>query len=70
MNRETRREEESEVARCRRVRDELDNRFKTIDEALGFLSGLERKHKRRAARPKGRRTQTTGQEHSRTVRSA
>ena len=43
-------QEESEVARCRRVRNELDRQFKTADEALEFLREFERAKKRTVAR--------------------
>ena len=35
-------EEVDEVTRCRRVREELDGQFRSIDEALAFLSKIER----------------------------
>lgn len=54
--------EESEVARCRRVRDDLDREFKSADEALKHLSQLERKQKRTVAqssRGKSKRPRST-----------
>jgi hypothetical protein len=35
-------EEESEVARCRRVREERDRRFGTLDAALAHFAKLQR----------------------------
>lgn len=43
-------EEEDEVARCRRVRDELDKRFGTLDAAFARLERLARLRKRRDVR--------------------
>lgn len=54
--------EESEVARSRRVRDELDGEFKNADEALQHLSELERKQERSVAqssRGKSKRLRST-----------
>lgn len=53
-------EEEDDLLRCRRVREELSRRFKTEEEMLAYIQGLERKYgvtKRghavaRAVRPK------------------
>ena len=43
-------EEEDEVARCRRVRDELDKRFGTLDAAFARLERLARLRTRRGVR--------------------
>jgi hypothetical protein len=42
--------EEDEVTRCRRMRDELDKRFKTLDEAFAHLAHLAKLRKQRATR--------------------
>ena len=49
-------EEEDEVARCRRVRDELDRRFGTLDAAFARLERLARLRKRRDVRTATART--------------
>ena len=43
-------EEEDEVARCRRVRDEMDARFRTLDQAFARLEELARLRKRRCVK--------------------
>jgi hypothetical protein len=37
-------EEEDDLVRCRRVREELSRRFKTEEEMLAFVEGLEKKY--------------------------
>ena len=37
-------EEEDDVVRCRRVRDEFNRRFKTVDAAFAHLQELEKKY--------------------------
>ena len=43
-------EEEDEVTRCRRVRDDMDARFGTLDKAFARLEELARLRKRRGVR--------------------
>jgi len=43
-------EEEDEVTRCRRVRDEMDARFGTLDKAFARLEELARLRKRRGVK--------------------
>ena len=37
-------EEEDDLVRCRRVREEISKRFKTEDEMLAYVHGLEWKY--------------------------
>jgi hypothetical protein len=51
-------EEEDEVLRCRRVRDQMDRRFRTLDEAFARLEALAKLRSRpgeRATKPRARR---------------
>lgn len=42
--------DEDEVTRCRRVREELDKRFNTLDEAFAHLEKLAELRKRRGVK--------------------
>ena len=42
MSKVVRPEPENDVARCRRVREQRDRRFKTIEAALAHFAALER----------------------------
>lgn len=56
-------EEEDEVARCRRVREELDRQFRTMNEALAYLSKMERVRTRN--HPRGRNARKVARRPSR-----
>ena len=49
--------EEDEVARCRRVRDEMDRRLKTLDVAFARLEALAKRRKPRGVRSAKARAQ-------------
>jgi hypothetical protein len=49
--------QEDEVARCRRVRDEMDRRLKTLDVAFARLEALAKLRKRRGVRSAKARAQ-------------
>ncbi|MCY3024251.1 MAG: hypothetical protein NTW87_35185 [Planctomycetota bacterium] len=37
-------DDEDDLVRCRRVREELSRRFKTLDEAFAYFQALDRKY--------------------------
>jgi hypothetical protein len=47
-------EEEDEVARCRRVREEFDKRFKTLDEMFDYCACLRKQRGVRIAKARTR----------------
>ncbi|MGD0093136.1 MAG: hypothetical protein ABSE73_24755 [Planctomycetota bacterium] len=48
-------EEEDEVTRCRRVREEFDKRFKTLDEMFDYCARLHKQHEVRIAKARANR---------------
>jgi len=47
-------DDEDDLVRCRRVREELSKRFKTLDEAFAYFQALDRKAEARRARATAR----------------
>ena len=57
-------EEEDEVTRCRRVREEFDKRFKTIDEMFDYCARLHKQHGIKSAKARATRKARTAANHS------